>query len=56
MGIITDSCLFVAEDFGKDLTKVVKLIFSSQAKGIDADITKKMKQWIKQQPPISGGF
>ena len=55
-GITTDACLFVAEDFGKDLTKVVKLIFSSKAKGIDADITKKMKEWIKQQPPITGGF
>lgn len=55
-GVTTDACLFVAEDFGKDLTKVVKLIFSSKAKAIDADITKKMKQWIKQQPPISGGF
>ena len=55
-GITTDACLFVAEDFGKDLTRVVRLIFSSKAKGIDADITKKMKEWITQQPPISGGF
>jgi hypothetical protein len=46
----------VAEDFGKDLDRVVKLIFSSKAKGIDADITKKMKQWVSQHPPISGGF
>lgn len=55
-GVTTDACLFVAEDFGKDLGKVVKLIFSSRAKGIDADITKNMKQWVNQKPPISGGF
>ncbi len=55
-GATTDACLFVAEDFGKDLEKVVRLIFSSKAKAIDADITKKMKQWVSQHPPISGGF
>ena len=55
-GVTTDACLFVAEDFGKDLGRVVKLIFSSKAKGIDANITKKMKQWVRQHPPISGGF
>jgi hypothetical protein len=53
---ITDAAVFVAEDFGKDLKKVVKLIFSSQAKAIDPQITNKMKSWVKQQPPIMGGF
>jgi hypothetical protein len=53
---ISDAAVFVAEDFGKDLKKVVKLIFSSQAKTITPEITEKMKDWVKKHPPIMGGF
>lgn len=55
-GKISEAAVFVAEDFGKDLKKVVKLIFSPQVKTIDPQITKKMKKWVYQQPPIMGGF
>jgi hypothetical protein len=39
-GKISDAAVFVAEDFGRDLKSVVKLIFSSQAKTINPEITK----------------
>ena len=55
-GKISDATVFVAEDFGKDLKNAVKLIFSSRAKTIDPEITKKMKDWVKKHPPIIGGF
>jgi hypothetical protein len=55
-GKISDAAVFVAEDFGKDLKKAVKLIFSSQAKTINPEITKKMKDWVKKHPPIMAGF
>lgn len=55
-GTVKDACILIAEDFGKDLEEVVGFIFSPKARRIDTNITKNMKQWIKQQPPISGGF
>ncbi len=51
-----DAAVFVAEDFAKDLKRVVKLIFSSEAKTIDPEITEKMKDWVEKHPPIMGGF
>lgn len=54
--IISDACVFVAEDFGKDLKRVTALLFGPTARKIDPDITRKMKNWVKQQPPITGGF
>jgi hypothetical protein len=54
--IIPDACVFVAEDFVKDLKRVTALLFGPKARKIDPDITTKMKTWVKQQPPIAGGF
>lgn len=42
-GNISDAVVFVAEDFGKDLENVVKLIFSPQAKTINPHITQKWR-------------
>jgi hypothetical protein len=53
---ISDAAVFVAEDFGRDLKDTVTFIFSSQAKAINPEITKKMKEWVKKYPPIMGGF
>jgi hypothetical protein len=55
-GKISDAAVFVAEDFGKDLKNLVKLIFSSQAKTINPDIAQKMEEWVKKHPPVMGGF
>lgn len=55
-GTISDAAVFVAEDFGKDLESVVSLIFSSQAKAIEPQIARNIKDWVKKHPPIAGGF
>jgi hypothetical protein len=54
--VVPDAALLVAEDFGKELKNVVKLLFSSKAKTIDPEIENKMKKWVKEHPPIMGGF
>jgi hypothetical protein len=53
---IPDAAVFVAEDFSRDLRKVVSLIFSQSARQIEPSINKNIRSWLSRHPPISGGF
>ena len=55
-GATRDAAVFVAEDFSRDLRKVVSLIFSQDAKQIEPSINRNIRGWLCQHPPISGGF
>ena len=49
-----DAALFVAEDFIDDLIAVNDLIFDQASS--DSVLKSKIEKWLKQCPPISGGF
>lgn len=55
-GVTRDAVVFVAEDFSRDLRKVVSLIFSQHGKQIEPSINRNIRDWLSKYPPISGGF
>jgi hypothetical protein len=49
-----DAALFVIEDFLDDLLAVNELIYNKAAN--DSKLQKKIEDWLRVSPPISGGY
>jgi len=50
----TQAALFVAEDFLNDLQMLTRRVFQKAAK--NNSLRKKILNWVKAHPPITGGF
>lgn len=49
-----DAALFVAKDFVRDLQETIKLVFNDSK--TDPALRANIETWVKQYPPITGGF
>jgi hypothetical protein len=51
---VADAALFVAEEFVNDIARVVDFIFGKARK--DSALSQNIELWLKNHPPIAGGF